>query len=517
MQLQAADPLAPVDPVDLAIIGGGINGSGIARDAAGRGHSVYLCERGDLGGATSSASTKLIHGGLRYLEHYEFRLVREALMEREVLWGIAPHIVWPLRFVLPHHRGLRPAWLLRLGLFLYDHLGGRRKLPPTRAIDLRRDPAGAQLRPDFIRAFEYSDCWVEDSRLVVLNARDAADRGARIAPRTTCVAAERAANQWRLTVRDAASGATGIVHARALVNAAGPWVGEVLGSVLRANTPASVRLVQGSHIVVRRLYDHDRCYIFQNADGRIFFAIPYEGDFTLIGTTDQDFAGDPAGVRASAAEIAYLCRGASDYFRAPVTPDMVVWTYSGVRPLYDDGASAAQAATRDYVLKLEAPVGQAPLLSIFGGKITTYRRLAEAALAQLAPHLPARAGLAPGWTGQAPLPGGDFPCQGFAARLEQAAARYPFLPSALLRRLLRAYGTRIDVLLAGARGPADLGRDLGAGLTEAELRYLVRHEWVRTAEDAVWRRTRLGLKLSEGEIAAVDRVLRELTAAEMVA
>jgi glycerol-3-phosphate dehydrogenase len=294
-------------------------------------------------------------------------------------------------------------------------------------------------------------------------------------------------------------------------------VGEVLGSVVRANTPASVRLVQGSHIVVPRLYAHDRCYIFQNGDGRIFFAIPYEGAFTLIGTTDQDFTGDPGAVRASAAEIAYLCQGASDYFRTPVTQDMVVWTYSGVRPLYDDGASQAQSATRDYVLKLDAPAGQAALLNIFGGKITTYRRLAESALAELAPHLPAPTGLAAGWTGQAPLPGGDFPAQGFARRLDQAVARYPFLPRPMLHRLLRAYGSRIDVLLEGVRGRDDLGRMLGADLSEAELRYLVRHEWVRTAEDAVWRRTKLGLKLTREQIAEVERLLGALTGAEAVA
>jgi glycerol-3-phosphate dehydrogenase len=512
-----ADAWDRADAFDIAIIGGGINGAGIARDAAGRGFSVFLCEQGDLGSATSSASTKLIHGGLRYLEHYEFRLVREALMEREVLWAIAPHIIWPLRFVLPHHKGLRPAWLLRLGLFLYDHLGGRRLLPATRALDLRRDPAGAMLKPEFTRGFEYSDCWVEDSRLVVLNARDAADRGAEIAPRTRCLSAERTKGGWALVVQDRIGGAARTVHARALVNAAGPWVGEVLGSVVRANAPASVRLVQGSHIVVPRLYEHDRCYIFQNGDGRICFAIPYEGEFTLIGTTDQDFTGDPATVRASAGEIAYLCAGASEYFRTPVTPDMVVWTYSGIRPLYDDGASAAQAATRDYVLKLDAPAGQGALLNIFGGKITTYRRLAESALAELAPHLPARAGLPAGWTGRTALPGGDFPATGFAETLRAAAARYPFLPPALLRRLLRAYGTRIDVLLAGCRGMADLGRVWPAGLSEAELRYLVGHEWVRTAEDAVWRRTKLGLRLSAAELAEVEDALRALAPAEAVA
>ena len=490
---------------DLAIIGGGINGCGIARDAAGWGWRVFLCDRGDLGGGTSSASTKLIHGGLRYLEFYEFRLVREALREREVLWGIAPHIIWPLRFVLPHHKRLRPAWLLRLGLFMYDHLGGRKRLPPTRTLDLRSDPSGALLKPEFTRGFAYSDCWVEDSRLVLLNALDAAERGATIAPRTACVSAERIRGVWTVTLHDAATGRHRTINAKALVNAAGPWVAEVAGSVIRATVPAApVRLVQGSHVVVPRLYDHDGCYIFQNADGRIFFLIPYERDFTLVGTTDQDFTGDPADVRASAAEIAYLCASASAYLRKPVTPEMVVWSYSGVRPLYDDGSSAPQQATRDYVLKLDAPPDAPALLSIFGGKITTYRRLAETSLAMLLPHLPAVSGQAAGWTGREPLPGGDFATDGFDNQMAAAAARYPFVPRPTLRRLLRAYGTRIDRLIGEARCFADLGRVFGADLTEAELRYLVNAEWARTADDVVWRRSKLGLLLSPDQIAAID-------------
>jgi glycerol-3-phosphate dehydrogenase len=493
---------------DLAIIGGGINGCGIARDAAGRGWRVFLCDRADLASGTSSASTKLIHGGLRYLEHYEFRLVREALMEREVLWGIAPHIVWPLRFVLPHHKKLRPAWLLRLGLFLYDHLGGRKRLPPTRTLRLGSDPAGALLKPEFTRAFEYSDCWVEDSRMVMLNARDAADRGATIATRTACISAERAGNGWNVTLRDESTGALRTIRAKVLVNAAGPWVGEVAGSVIRANVPASVRLVQGSHIVVQRLYDHDFCYIFQNADGRIFFVIPYERDFTLIGTTDQDFGGDLDDVRASEDEIRYLCESTAAYLRKPVTPDMVVWSYSGVRPLFDDGSSEPQEATRDYVLKLDAPTGEPALLSVFGGKITTYRRLAESALAMLQPHLPVAAERAAGWTGMVTLPGGNFPADGFEALVAAAAGRYPFVPAATLRRLLRAYGTRIDAVLNGATSMADLGRVFGADLTEAELRYLVRAEWARTAQDVVWRRSKLGLRLSAEQIAAIDDAMQ---------
>ena len=490
---------------DLVIIGGGINGCGIARDAAGRGWTVLLCEQGDLAGATSSASTKLIHGGLRYLEHREFRLVREALLEREVLWGIAPHIIWPLRFVLPHHRGLRPKFLLRMGLFLYDHLGGRRLLPPTRTVDLTSDPVGAALKPVFTSGFEYSDCWVEDSRLVVLNARDAADRGAEILTRTQCVSAVRGDGVWRVELANVARGTRREVTARTLVNAAGPWVGSVLEGVLRANVPARVRLVQGSHIVVPRLYAHDRCYIFQNADGRIFFALPYEGDFTLIGTTDLDYTGDPGAVQISEGEERYLCAGASEYFRAPVTPAMVVWRYSGVRPLYDDGASAAQAATRDYVLTLDAPEGQPAALSVFGGKITTFRRLAEAALAKRAPHLPP--GRAAGWTGSAPLPGGDFPCTEFEALVASLMAKFPFLDPGLLQRLARAYGTRVAVLLGGVRSEADMGENFGAGLSAAEVRYLARHEWARTAADVVWRRSKLGLRLTAGQIAAIDRFL----------
>ncbi|WP_291296176.1 glycerol-3-phosphate dehydrogenase [Elioraea sp.] len=499
--------------VDLAIIGGGINGAGIARDAAGRGLSVHLVEQGDLGGATSAASTKLIHGGLRYLEHWAFRLVREALEEREVLWGIAPHIVWPLRFVLPHHDGLRPAWMLRLGLFIYDHLGGRTALPGTRSLDLARDAAGTPLAARFRRGFEYSDCWVEDSRLVVLNARDAASHGAVIETRTRCLSAVREEGAWTLTLADADGTNCRTFRARALVNAAGPWVSSVLGGVMGANAPAAVRLVQGSHIVVPRLFAHDRCYILQNTDKRIVFAIPYETDFTLIGTTDRDWQGDPASVAASESEIAYLCDAVSAYLKQAVTPEDVVWTYSGVRPLYDDGASAAQEATRDYVLALDAPTGQPPALSVFGGKITTYRRLAEAALAKLGDHLPQRTGKPVGWTGSAALPGGDFPRDGFDALVDRIAAARPWLPHPLARRLARAYGTGAEALLAGSATMADLGRDFGAGLTEAELAYLSRNEWARTGDDVLWRRSKLGLRLTETQRAAVAAAMHERVAA----
>ncbi len=503
--------LPPGELFDIAVIGGGINGCGIARDAAGRGWSTVLFEANDLASATSSASTKLVHGGLRYLEYYEFRLVREALMEREVLWAIAPHIVWPLRFVLPHHRGLRPAWLLRLGLFLYDHLGGRRLLPATRTRRLRHDPAGRMLKPEYTLGFEYSDCWVEDSRMVVLNARDAAGRGASIETRTRCTSAARVDGVWELTAQRAGQEPQ-VVRARALVNAAGPWVAQVLQGVIRSNTAGRVRMVKGSHIVVPRLYPEDHSYIFQNADNRIFFVIPYEQDFCLIGTTDLDYQGDPAEVHASPEEIAYLCRGASDYLATPVTPDRVVWTYSGVRPLYDDGASKAQAATRDYTLELEAPEGGAAQLSIFGGKITTYRRLAEAALEKLAPHLPKPQGLPAGWTGRHALPGGDFATDGFEPALAALCARHPFLAEHTLRRLLRAYGTCVSEILDDATSAEALGPVIAADLTEAELRYLVRREWAQTAADVVWRRSKLGLRMSRAEIAAVDDALAAMTA-----
>lgn len=495
---------------DLVVIGGGVNGCGIARDAVGRGFSVLLCEQDDLASGTSSAATKLIHGGLRYLEHREFRLVREALMEREVLWSIAPHIIWPLRFVLPYQKGLRPAWMLRLGLFLYDHLGGRKRLPATRTLDLRKDAAGRPLKAGMFRlGFEYSDCWVEDSRLVALNARDAADRGATILTRTRAVSAVRGAEDWTVTLQDRATRSTQEVRARMVVNAAGPWVGQVLNATLGQNTAAKVRLVQGSHIVVRRLYDHDRCYFFQNPDGRIFFAIPYETDFTLIGTTDRDYEGNPADVRATPEEIDYICRSASDYFAKPVTPGDVVWSYSGVRPLYDKGDGAAQAATRDYVLDLDAGGGRAPLLSVFGGKLTTYRKLAEHALSLMAPHLPAGIGQGEGWTGRETLPGGDFPIDGFAALVAEIRRGWPFLAADHARRLVRHYGTQARTILGGAKTLADLGRDFGATLTEAEVDHLVSREWARSAVDIAWRRTKLGLRLTPAQLEALDLAVVE--------
>ncbi len=480
---------------DLAIIGGGVNGCGIARDAAGRGLSVLLLEQGDLAGGTSSASTKLIHGGLRYLEYYHFRLVHESLAEREVLLRAAPHIIRPLRFVLPHHPGLRPRCMIRAGLFLYDHLGGREVLPATRMVDLRRDAAGAPLRAEFVRGFEYSDCQVDDARLVVLNARDAAARGAAIRTRTRCVAARRDGAIWRLTLDDG-----GEVAARVLVNAAGPYVSQVLEKLAQQPMATRVRLVKGSHIVVPRLFAHDRAYIFQNADGRICFAIPWQDDFTLIGTTDEDFAGDPANVASTPEEERYLCASVSAYLRETIDPGSIVWRFAGVRPLRDDGVSKAQEATRDYVLELHAPPDEAPVLSVFGGKITTYRRLAEAAMAKLAKVLPVKEA----WTVHAPLPGGDFAWDGVDVLGADLARRYPFLSAATQRRLVHAYGTLAWDMLGDARGIGDLGRMFGADLSEREVAWLVRTEWARTAEDILWRRSKLGLRFTAAETEALQ-------------
>jgi len=486
---------------DILVIGGGINGCGIARDAAGRGYSVLLAEMNDLASGTSSGSTKLVHGGLRYLEHFEFRLVRESLREREVLWSNAPHIIWPLRFVLPYHKGLRPAWLLRLGLFLYDHLGGRELLPPTRTLDLRRDAAGQPLKPLYAKAFEYSDCWVDDARLVVLNALDAADRGAVIATRTEVVGMRFAAGVWEARLSDKRSRNTRTARARHIVNAAGPWVDRVLSCISGSNAVKNVRLVKGSHIVVRKLFQHDRCYIFQNADGRIVFAIPYEGDYTLIGTTDEDFRGDPGDAQISYAEKAYLAAAASEYFVRPVSPDDIVWSYSAVRPLYDDDASKAQEATRDYVLKQAGAPGNGALLNVFGGKITTYRRLAEGALEEIEGILGRRG---KPWTKDTPLPGGDFPVDGFDELVRDLARGFPFLAPGHARRLAHLYGTLARQILGSAESLADLGRCFGSDLYEAEVRYLMAREWAMSAEDVLWRRTKCGLKLAAQEIGATE-------------
>lgn len=490
---------------DIFVIGGGINGCGIARDAVGRGFSVYLAEMNDLASGTSSGSTKLIHGGLRYLEFYEFRLVREALMEREVLWKNAPHIIWPMRFVLPYAKGLRPAWLIRLGLFLYDHIGGRKLLPATKTLDMATDPAGKPLKPLFRKAFEYSDGWVNDARLVALNARDAADRGAVIRTRTKVISARRESALWTIKIQNVLTGEIEEVRARLLVNAAGPWVDQVLAKTVGQNDVHNVRLVQGSHIVIARKFDDPRAYFFQNKDGRIIFAIPYEEEFTLIGTTDRDFPGDPHDVKISDAEIDYLCAAASEYFAQAVKRSDIVWTYSAVRPLYDDGASKAQEATRDYVLKADGGESAAPLINAFGGKITTFRRLAESMLEKIEGFLGKRG---KPWTANAPLPGGDFPATGFDAQVSKLKNAYPFLDQRLARRLIRLYGTRAERLLGLAKSNADLGRNFGADLYEAEVRYLVENEWALTAEDVLWRRTKRGLHFSREQTAALEEFMR---------
>ena len=494
---------------DVFVIGGGINGCGIARDAIGRGYSVFLAEMNDLASGTSSWSSKLIHGGFRYLEYYEFRLVREALSEREVLLSNAPHIIWPLRFVLPHHKEMRPAWLLRLGLFLYDHIGTRKLLPGTKTIDLKTSPMGKPLKPLFSKGFEYSDCWVNDARLVVLNARDAADRGAEIRTRTEVVSAERKDGVWEVKITDRTTGASETVKARLIVNAGGPWVDRILSGVVGRNDAHNVRLVQGSHIVVPKLHDHDRAYIFQNGDGRIIFALPYEEDYTLIGTTDQDYKGDPKDVVITDAEIDYLCAAASEYFAKPVERDSIVWTYSGVRPLFDDGASEAQEATRDYVLKPDPSEG-APLINIFGGKITTARKLAESMLELIEARLGKKS--AP-WTHRAALPGGDFPADGFDNQVARLQSDYAFLEVNEARRYVRHYGTLAWTLLGEATAREDLGQHFGHSLYAVEVDYLIVHEWAMEAADVLWRRTKRGLRLDAAQVPALEAYMAGARAA----
>lgn len=488
---------------DLVVVGGGVNGVGIARDAAGRGLKVLLLERKDLAGATSSASSKLIHGGLRYLEQREFRLVRESLKEREILWAAAPHIVKPLRFVLPVHRGMRPAWMLRSGLFLYDHIGGRKRLPPTRAV--RRPQAGAlqPLREHIRLGFEYSDCWVDDARMVVLNAIDASQRDAVIAVGWGMLAARREGGSWCIEI-ESTDGRRGSVLSRALVNAAGPWVQDVLGRC-GAVRHRGLRLIKGSHIVVPRLYSGEHAYTFQGSDGRVVFTIPYEHAFTLIGTTDVPYEGDPAAVHVSTDEIAYLCRVVGEYLRSSIAPEQVVWSYSGVRPLYDDGGVSASTITRDYVFDLDAPSGRAPILSVFGGKLTTYRRLAEHALAELLPHLEVASRP---WTRAATLPGGEIPELDLERFAREQVRRFAFAAESMVRRLCRAYGTRIDLVVGGARRLDDLGREVAPQLYEVELEYLRSREWARSAQDVLWRRSKLGLVLDAQATERVDQWFR---------
>ncbi|MES2781596.1 MAG: glycerol-3-phosphate dehydrogenase [Pseudomonadota bacterium] len=489
---------------DLAVIGGGVNGAGIARDAAGRGASVILLERGDLARGTSSASTKLIHGGLRYLEHYEFALVRESLIERERLWAIAPHIIWPLRFILPHQKGIRPAWLVRLGLFLYDHIGGRKLLPATRTVDLKTEPAGAPLRPEFVKAFEYSDCWVDDARLVVLNAMDAAEHGADIRTRAEVTHLERRDGLWHIQIAGQEP-----VLARAVANAAGPAVLDLLA---RANgyarkTGETIRLVRGSHIVVRKMFDTPQAYFCQNPDGRIFFAIPYEDDFTLIGTTDADHNGSLDDIHATTEEIDYICASAGAYFKQPITAADVLYSFAGVRPLVDDGSGKPETASRGYHFELDVDAHQAaPILSVFGGKITTYRHLAESAVEKLAAHLPMLKGES--WTLRRPLPGGNFPIDGAGRLAADIEREYPYLPKSVVHRWVRSYGTKTYALMAGCGTLSDMGEEFGHGLFAAEVNYLIDHEWARSAEDILWRRSKLGLRFSSVEMQMLEEYVK---------
>lgn len=497
------------ETADIFVIGGGVNGVGIARDAAGRGLKTILVDQADLAGATSSASSKLIHGGLRYLENYEFRLVRESLMERETLWKIAPHLITPMRFILPHQKGMRPAFILRLGLFLYDHIGGRKLLPATKRLALGNVPEGTPLQDGLKVGFEYSDCWVDDARLVIANALGAQEKGVQILTRHTFTGAERRDGMWRISVKNS----EGRIHtcaAKVLVNASGPWVDQSLQKCGQfGSNQSTVRLVKGSHIIVPKLYGHDRAYTFQHPDGRVIFAIPYEKNFTLIGTTDTPFSNDPREAKADEAEIEYLCALASQYFAQPVQPEDVVWSYSGVRPLYDDGAESASKATRDYVLDLQDQDGACPLLNIYGGKVTTYRCLAEEALEKLEPYIEMKTGA---WTKDAPLPGGDLPTAkdpkaSLDAFIQTVSREYQWLDAAVAERLAASYGTRVHQLLDGVKSSADMGQYFGAGLFAREIDFLVQYEWAVTAEDVLWRRSKLGLHMTADQRAAVSDYL----------
>ncbi len=491
---------------DVLIVGGGINGAGIARDAAGRGLSVVLCDKDDLAQHTSSASTKLIHGGLRYLEHYEFNLVRKALIEREVLLRAAPHIMWPMRFVMPHDKGQRPAWMIRAGLYLYDFLAKREILPGSGAVDLRSHPSGKPLKPEFTKGFIYSDGWVDDARLVVLNALDAAEKGATVFTHTRCESARRVGDRWQATLRRP-DGSAIEVSARCVVNAAGPWAAQFLHDAVARETGKSLRLVKGSHIVVKKMFDHPYAYIFQNPDGRIVFAINYEQDFTLVGTTDLEYTGDTDKVAIDQSEIDYLCQLTERYFRKPLKASDVVWSYSGVRPLLEDDSANASEITRDYKLAMEGE--QAPLLSVFGGKITTFRKLAEEAVDMISERLGNAHGT---WTEHACLPGGDLfgepqnravlEFDAFVSRLQQS---YAWLPPKLVARYARAYGTRTHQLLEGRKSAADMGEQLAEGLFAAELDYLVKIEWASSGADILWRRSKLGLHLSADTAQKIDQ------------
>ncbi|MCF6125315.1 glycerol-3-phosphate dehydrogenase [Mesorhizobium sp. M7A.F.Ca.CA.001.07.2.1] len=489
------------DVVDLFVIGGGVNGAGIARDAAGRGLSVILCEKDDLAQGTSSRSGKLVHGGLRYLEYYEFRLVREALIEREVLLEAAPHIIWPMRFVLPHSPQDRPAWLVRLGLFLYDHLGGRKRLPGTRTLNLKTAPEGAPIKDEFKRGFEYSDCWVDDARLVLLNALDARQRGARVLTRTACVAARRENGLWSIDMQDGRTGSVTKVRARALVNAAGPWVNDIVSRVAGQNSTRNVRLVKGSHIVVPKFWEGRQAYLIQNNDKRVIFVNPYENDLALIGTTDIPYEGRPEEVVAEASEVDYLIKVVNRYFKRQLTPQDVVYSFSGVRPLYDDNADNPSAVTRDYIFELDASNGNAPLLSVFGGKITTFRKLSEHALEKIQPFFPM---MKKAWTAKIPLPGGDLPNADFEQFLSDLHSEFSWLSPSLVKHYARSYGTRARQLLAGAQREADLGRRFGPDLYEREARFLAETEWAGTSADILERRTKHGLHIDAAERKAFE-------------
>ncbi len=499
-------PDTPTEPLDLLIIGGGINGVGIARDAAGRGLRVALCEQGDLGGATSSASSKLIHGGLRYLEHYEFRLVREALAEREVLLRIAPHIVRPMRFVMPHVPALRPAWMIRIGLFLYDQLSRRVTLPASRGIDLGAEACGEAFKPGFRRGFAYSDCWVDDARLVVLNAMDAAEHGARILTRTRFDSAVPDQGGWRAVLESSVDGRTSELRARAIVNAAGPWLTKALDRIPGAEQRHQIRLVKGSHIVVPRLHPGDHAMILQNDDERVVFVIPFEGDYSLIGTTDVVVSDAPESAAISEDEIDYLCRAANRYLARACGPDDVVWSFAGVRPLFGDDASSASEVSRDYALELDRHEDRPPLLSVYGGKLTTYRKLAESVLEMLTPLLPAAG---PTWTAERPLPGGALPEGGIPAVFSALRKAYPDLEGTLLEALVRRHGSLASEVLAGDSGGGDPGPRFGADLYGVEVDYFVRREWARSAEDVLWRRTKSGLRLDEPGRRALEEYLAE--------
>ncbi|QIR85331.1 glycerol-3-phosphate dehydrogenase [Paracoccus sp. AK26] len=481
--------------IDLFVIGGGINGAGMARDAAGRGLKVVLCEKDDLAQGTSSRSGKLVHGGLRYLEYYEFRLVREALIEREVLLNAAPHIIWPMRFVLPHSPEDRPAWLVRLGLFLYDHLGGRKKLPGTRTLDLRRDPEGAPLLDQYHKGFEYSDCWVDDARLVILNAVGAAEKGAEVLTRSPCISARRENGAWTVQTRNELTGEVRTFRARCIVNCAGPWVSQVINNVAGSNSSRNVRLVKGSHIIVPKWWSGQQAYLVQNKDRRVIFINPYEGDKALIGTTDIPWENRAEDVTISDDEVDYLLAAVNRYFKEKLRPSDVLHAFSGVRPLFDDGAGNPSAVTRDYVFDLDT-TGGAPLLNVFGGKITTFRELAERGMHKLRDIFPA---MGPDWTETTPLPGGEIANADFESFLNLLRELHPWMPRKLVVHYARLYGARTKDVVAGAMNMDGLGRHFGGNLYEAEARYLVAREWAQQPEDILWRRTKHYLHLTPEE------------------